>query len=41
MSNLCDLLKKGIRVPRDTIDNTINADSECGQQEQYFDQWIQ
>ena len=41
MCNLCDHLKKGIRVPKDIIDNTINAGSECGQQEQYFDQWIQ
>ena len=40
MCNLCDHLKKGIRVPKDTLDNTIDAESECGQQEQYFDQWI-
>ena len=41
MCNLCDHLKKAIRVPRDTIDHTINAGLEGGQQEQYFDQWIQ
>ena len=41
MCNLCDHLKKGIRLPRDAIDQTVNAGSECGQQEQYFDQWIQ
>ena len=41
MCNLCDHLKKGIRVPEDILGNTINAGTECGQQEQYFDQWIQ
>ena len=41
MCNLCYHLMKGIRVPKNIIDNTINAGSECGQQEQYFDQWRQ
>ena len=40
MCNLCDHLKKGIRVPKDILGNTIYAGSECGPTDLYFDQWI-
>ena len=41
MCNLCDHLKKGIKVPKDILDNTIYSGSECGPTERFFDQWIQ
>ena len=40
MCNLCDHLKKGIRVPKDILGSTIYAGSECGPTDEYFDQWI-
>ena len=41
MCNLCDHLKKGVKVPKDILDNTIYSGSECGPTERFFDQWIQ
>ena len=41
MCNVCDHLKKGIKVPKDILDNTIYSGSECGPTERFFDQWIQ
>ena len=41
MCNLCDHLKRGIKVPKDILYNTIYEGSECGPVERHFDQWIQ
>ena len=41
MCNLCDHLKRGIKVPKDILYNTIYEGSECGAAERHFDQWIQ